>query len=446
MSSVVCHYPAQSVGLKCGAGMAALKDTAARNIEPGETLKDGTVAGLTLIGGSKKGEGKWNLRYQLNGRRRDMGLGNYPAVGVAAARLAGMAARAEIAKGIDPIDARNAEKKTARPVPTFAEIAKGVIEEAQARTSNARVAAQWARHLGPAYSGPLLNRPVNEITTLDVAAVLRPVWRTKPEVARKLYPAIRRVFEAARIQVRDGHGIVMDNPARWDDLKALGFEAPKALSRGSHPSLPYPRMAEFMAALRSYDTLAAKALEFDILTNVRTGTVLEAEWREIDMDAALWIIPPAKLKDKKTRKEPLRVPLSPRAVAILLEMQAAQTSGYVFPNANGGVLSHNVMLRLIQRMNAAGGDWIDPVQDKPVVPHGFRATFRTWAEETAHFPHSVVEEAMGHVVGTAVERAYRRTDVLAQRRQLMTAWAAHCEPTSGDNVIAFKKSDAKGAV
>jgi integrase len=420
--------------------MAALSDRAARNIEPGATLKEGTVTGLTLIGGSRKGEGKWNLRFQLNGRRRDMGLGNFPAVGVAAARLAGMSARAEIAQGIDPIDARDARRKTGRPVQTFGEIAKGVIAEAQARTANEKVAYQIARHLGPVYSGSLLDRPVNEITTTDVAAVLRPVWRTKPEVARKLYPAIRRVFEAARIMLKAEHGIVMDNPARWDDLKALGFEAPKALTRGSHPSLPYPRMPDFVAALRGRDATAARLLEFLILTNVRTGTALAAEWREIDLDAAVWIVPVDKLKDAKHRKEPFRIPLSPRAVAILREMEAGKTSRYVFPGATGKPLSNMAMLILLKRMNSGETKWLDPVQEKPIVPHGFRSSFRTWAEETAHFPHHAVETAMGHVVGTAVERIYNRTDALEQRRRLMDSWAAHCEPKSGENVVAFKRS------
>ena len=111
----------------------------------------------------------------------------------------------------------------------------------------------------------------HEITTVDVAAVLRPVWRAKPEVARKLYPAIRRVFERARVLLRDEHGIAMpDNPALWADLKAMGFDTPAQLSKGRHPSLPYTQMPEFMADLRAREAIAARALEFLILTNVPT--------------------------------------------------------------------------------------------------------------------------------------------------------------------------------
>lgn len=419
--------------------MAELKDREARNIKPGESLSDGSVRGLTLTGGSRKGEGKWNLRFQLNGRRRDMGLGSFPEVGVAAARAEAAASRALIAQGIDPIAARDAAKKAARPIPTFAAIAKDVVTEAKDRTTNERVAYQWERHLGPAYCGPLLDRPVNEITTVDIAALLRPIWRKKPEVARKLYPAIRRVFEAARIRLRDEHGITFANPALWADLKAMGFEAPRQLSRGHHPSLPYEQMPAFISALRERQSMSAAALEFAILTNVRTDAVLSARWSEIDLKAGVWTIPLANLKDKKTRKEPFRVPLSSRCMDLLRELMEARVSGYVFPNTDGGQLSHNAMLRVIQRMNASESKWVDTVQNKPIVPHGFRATFRTWAEETARVMNSVVEEAMGHVVGTAVERAYRRTDVLEQRRALMEAWAQYCEPSADSNVLRFSK-------
>lgn len=420
--------------------MAALKDRAARNIEPGETLKDGEVKGLTLIGGSRKGEGKWNLRFQLNGKRRDMGLGSFPDVGVAAARLAGMAARAEIAQGIDPIGSREAARKAARPVPTFAEVAREVIAEAQARTANEKVKYQIERHLGPAYCKPLIDRPVNEITTVDVAAVLRPVWRTKPEVARKLYPAIRRVFEAARIRLRDEHGITFANPALWADLKAMGFEAPQQLTRGRHPSLPYQQMPEFMAALREREAVAARMLEILILTNVRSGAARAATFDQFDLEAGVWSIPVANLKDKKTRKEPFRVPLSPRALEILKEMQAARVSQFVFPSPTGKAFSDMATVILLKRMNSGEVKWTDPTDGRAIVAHGFRATFRTWAEEAVAFPHHTIEEAMGHVVGGAVERAYRRTDVLEQRRKLMAAWANHCEPSAGGNVLKFTKS------
>jgi integrase len=407
--------------------MARLTDRAVKTVSPG---RYGDGDGLQLIV-SDSGRRKWVLRYQMNGARHDMGLGSYPIVTLAEARIAAADARKLIAQNVDPLGARAASRKAGKPIPTFEEIADVVIGEAQRRSTNAKVRYQWERHLGSAYCGPLLTRQVNEITTLDVAAVLKPVWNTKPEVARKVYPAIRRVFEYARIRLRDDHGVSMpDNPARWDDLKAMGFEAPATLSRGSHPSLPHERIRLFMAHLRTRDAVAARALEFLILTNVRTDAVLKARWDDLDLNQSLWTVPVANLKDRKYRREGFRVPLAPRAVEIVREMQSVRTSAYIFPSrAPMKPLSNMALLTLLTRMNSGASEkWLDASDGRRITAHGFRATFRTWAEEVTGFPHAVIEEAMGHQVGNPVERAYRRTDVLEKRRELMAAWASSCEP------------------
>jgi integrase len=413
--------------------MGRLTDRTVKTVGAG---RHGDGDGLYLVV-PETGRRKWVFRYQLNGVRRDMGLGPYPSVGLSDARSAAADARKLIARGIDPLDDRTAARKSRRPVPTFGDIAQTVIADAQSKSGNAKVRYQWERHLGPAYSGPLLARPVREVTTVEVAALLRPIWRTKPEVARKLYPAIRRVFEHARILLRDDHGIaVLDNPARWADLKATGFETPAKLTRGSHPSLPYTHMPAFMADLRARHAIAACALEFLILTNVRTDAVLKAAWEEFDLDQALWTVPLANLKDRKHRKEGFRVPLVERVGEILHDMQEGRVSRFVFPGqVRGKPLSNMALLTLLRRMNSgADRNWIDPASGRRITAHGFRATFRTWAEEVATFPHAVIEQAMGHQVGTQVERAYRRTDVLEKRRQLMNAWLQWCEPR-GANVL-----------
>jgi len=417
-----------------------------RGVQIAKTGRHGDGDGLHLVV-SETGRKKWVLRYQVSGVRKDKGLGSYPDVGLKEARTKAAEHRTLISKGIDPIEAGRAAKKAARPVPTFEAVAKLVIADAQNKSANAKVRYQWERHLGAAYCGPLLSRPVHEITTLDVAAVLRPIWRTKPEVARKLYPAIRRVFERARIILRDQHAVAMpDNPARWDDLKAMGFEAPAQLSRGRHPSLPHTQMPKFIAALRARDAVAASALEFLILTNARTDAVLKAQWKEFDLDGAVWTVPLTSLKDRKHRNEPFRVPLSTRAVEIAKSMETGRVSSFVFPgHVRNKPLSNMALLTLLKRMNA--GDpkaWTDSSSGKPITAHGFRATFRTWAEEVPTFPHAVIEQAMGHQVGGQVERAYRRTDVLEQRRKLMDAWAAYCEPKVGSNVVRFAKAGSDG--
>jgi integrase len=402
-----------------------------RGVQTAKSGRHSDGDGLHLVV-SETGRKKWVLRYQVGGVRRDKGLGPYPDVGLKEARSKAAADRALIIKGVDPIEERRSARKAAKPLPTFGDIARFVIADAQSKSTNAKVRYQWERHLGEAYSGPLLARPVHEITTVEVAAVLQPVWRAKPEVARKLYPAIRRVFERARILLRDEHGIsVADNPARWTDLKAMGFETPAQLSRGRHPSLPFNQMPEFMADLRARDAVAARALEFLILTNVRTDAVLKAMWDQFDLDQGVWMVPLVNLKDRKHRTEGFRVPLVDRAVEIVQQMRRGQVSGCVFPGqAHGKPLSNMALLVLLKRMNSGEKKWLDPVRGRPITAHGFRATFRTWAEEVATVPHAVVEQAMGHQVGTQVERAYRRTDVLDKRRQLMEAWAQWCEPNA----------------
>jgi integrase len=416
-------------------------------------LDDKTARDLTELGRHRADDGlyleirrtkagtlskSWTLRYQLNGKRRDMGLGSYPTVSFTEARKKANEAWVLIARGTDPLAVRDAARANAarKPIPTFGAIAQLVIADAQAKSTNAKVRYQWARHLGPEYSGPLLPRPVYEITTLDVAKVLTPVWRSKPEVARKLYPAIRRVFDRARVILRDEHGIEMSrNPADWRDLKAMGFETPRQLSRGRQPSLVYAQMPDFTANLRSREAVAARAIEFLILTGVRTDAVLKATWRQFDLEQAVWTVPLSSLKDRAHRSEGFRVPLSARAVEIARALMANRVSEFVFHGQREGKpLSNTAMRVLLRRMNRERR-WLDPATSKPITAHGFRATLKTWAEEAATFPHAVVEMALGHTVGNAVERAYRRTDLLDQRRGLLDAWARHCEPRAAESTV-----------
>jgi len=423
--------------------MARLTERGVQTAKPGRH-SDGD--GLHLVVG-ETGRKKWVLRYQVAGVRKDKGLGAYPTVGLKDARERASEARKLLARGFDPIEADRAARKAAKPVPTFREIAKLVIEDAQSKSVNAKVRYQWERHLGPAYSGPLLDRPVHEITALEVAAVLRPVWRSKPEVARKLYPAIRRVFDRARVILRDEHGIRMpENPARWDDLKAMGFETPKELTKGNYPSLPHGKMPQFIAALRAREATTAHALELLILTNVRTNAILQAKWSEFDLEKAIWTIPLVNLKDREHRKDSFEIPLSLRAVEIVREMEKARVSSHVFPGQRKGQpLSNMAFLTLLKRMNAtprgekpapdAKPRWHDPASGRAITAHGFRATFKTWAEEVATFPHTVIEHAMGHKVGGKVERAYTRTTLLDMRRKLMDAWASYCEPKATDEKV-----------
>jgi integrase len=205
-------------------------------------------------------------------------------------------------------------------------------------------------------------------------------------------------------------------------------------------------MPEFFTALRARRATTALALELLILTNVRTNAVLQAKWSEFDLDKALWNVPLVNLKDREHRKDAFEVPLVPKAIDILKEMENARVSVYVFPGQRKDhPLSNVAMLTLLKRMNAtpkgekpdpdAKPRWRDPTSGRAITAHGFRATFKTWAEEVATFPHAAIEHAMGHKVGGKVERAYTRTTLLDMRRKLMDAWAAYCEPSSVDGKV-----------
>jgi integrase len=209
-------------------------------------------------------------------------------------------------------------------------------------------------------------------------------------------------------------------------------------------------MPDFIAALRARKATAALAVELLILTNVRTNAVLQAKWSEFDLEKALWNVALVNLKDREQRKVPFEVPLSPRALEIVKEMEKARISDHVFPGQRKGQpLSNMAFLTLLKRMNATPKDerpkphaklaWHDSASGRAITPHGFRATFKTWAEEVATFPHAAVEHAMGHKVGGKVERAYTRTTLLEMRRKLMDLWARHCEPMKGGNVISMAR-------
>ena len=198
------------------------------------------------------------------------------------------------------------------------------------------------------------------------------------------------------------------------------------LVAGKLPLITRRRLSSF-AAISRRQGIAARALEVTLLTGLRTGEVIGARWPEIDLQRKTWVIPPERLKDRKTRTEPHRVPLSPQVVAILKTLP--KLGEFVFPGVKPGKpLSNMAMLGVLKDMNCdeyGEPRWTDPKSGRPITPHGLRATFRTWGEDTG-FPRDLLEESLGHQIGTAVERAYRRTDSFDRRRAIMQAWADFC--------------------
>lgn len=371
-----------------------------------EPKRHGDGAGLYLSI-SKDGRKRWVYLYTRGGRLREMGLGGAPEVSLAEARQARDRAAAVLRSGGDPIGLRRAEKAASRAIPTFGDLAEEVIAAKETEWRNEKHRDQWKMTLRE-YAAPLRNRPVNEIETDDVLAVLRPLWTTRPETAARLRGRIEHVLDAARAKgFRQG-----PNPALWRGHLDKLLPKQSRVERGHHAAMPYARVPAFLSEVRKRDAVAALAIEFTVLTAARTSEVLGAVWEEIDLNENVWTIPAARMKAGRQH----RVPLSLAAVAILKKVKKITTGDYVFPGRKARrPLSNMSMEMILRRMN---------VEDATM--HGFRSSFRDWVGNETDFQRELAEAALAHVVGDAVEQAYRRSDALDKRRTMMNAWARYC--------------------
>jgi integrase len=373
------------------------------------------------------GEGKayFVYRYWVDGREREASLGPYPELSLKNARETHAALRARVVKDkADPI----AEKRAAKTVQattallTFGVMADLYIETHQGTWRNAKHRYQWKQTLTD-YCRPIRDKPVDGIDTADVLAVLKPLWARAPETASRLRGRIQSVLDAAQAL---GH-IPEDkaNPARWKGHLAKLLPRPAKLSRGHQKALPYGDVPAFVKLLRSSNGMAALALEFLILTATRTGETLGAQWREIDLDAATWTVPASRMKTG----DAFSVPLSERAVAIIADARRVArkeptADGFVFPGViPKRPLSNMALAMLMRRM------------DVDATAHGFRTSFRTWCSDVAHVTFEVGEACLSHRVGSAVSRAYSRSDMLERRWPVMAQWAAFLD---GEAEIAAK--------
>ena len=342
------------------------------------------------------GARSWILRYQVNKRRREMGLGAFPLFGLAQARERALEARRLLADGIDPIEARKG--RTAALGATWGSVVDAAIDALRPGWKDERQADQWEASLRD--HGPDREMAVRAVTTPVAVECLRAIWTTKTETATRVRGRCERVWDYARVS-----GLVEgDNPFRWrGHLDKLLPKPSKVAKRAHHAAMPYADVPAFMARLRQGESLSRKALEFTILTAARTGEVTGAAWDEIDGD--VWTIPKERMKGGREHV----IPLSARAVELL-----AGFDRKAWPFA----LSENTMLYLLQR---------DPPKGfgLPFTVHGFRSAFSDWAHETTAHPNHVIEMALAHTIPNKAEAAYRRGSLLAKRRELMNAWATH---------------------
>jgi len=346
------------------------------------------------------GARSWVLRYQLKGRRRDMGLGPYPEVTLAVARRKALEARRLLVDGVDPLTARP------RRVTTFRETAADLISSKRPGWRSPKHAAQWSATLG-AYAYPALGSlDVKAIETTDVLAVLRPIWTDKPETASRVRQRIEAVLDFASAQgLRNGL-----NPARWRGHLQNLLPKPSQVRRVEHhAALDWRDLPEFMAELAAREGVSARALTFLILTAARSGEVRGMRWAEIDLTAGVWAVPAERMKAGKEH----RVPLTAAAIELLGDEGSPDTLVFPSPFDPRKAMSDMSLTAVLKKMGR--GD---------ITAHGFRSTFRDWAGETTAFPREVIEAALAHRLKDKAEAAYARGDLFNKRRELMQAWAA----------------------
>jgi integrase len=373
---------------------------------------DGAGLYLQVTGDGAPFLGKsWIFRFKLSGKAREMGLGSLSLVGLAEARVKAVDCRRQVHEGIDPIEARRSERvKVARetaPSLIFKECAQQYIAAHRASWRNAKHAGQWTATL-TTYAEPVIGAlPVRDIDTALVMKIIKPIWSTKVETASRVRGRIEAILDWAKVLgYREG-----ENPARWHGHldKLLPAQA-KVHTVKHHAALPYNEMPAFMTALRAQQGVAARALEFLILTVARTGEVIGG--RPVEITGKIWTVPAGRMKAGKEH----RIPLSAPAVAVVDRTRKDYGGKFLFPGGRRDMpLSNVAMLALLKRMGRTD-----------LTTHGFRSTFKDWATEQTEFANEVSEMALAHTIEDKTEAAYRRGDLFEKRQRLMDAWSKFC--------------------
>jgi integrase len=398
-------------------------------------LADGGNLLLQVSRGKEGGIRKsWVLRYQLDGKRHEMGLGSANDFSLAEARERARAQRQLLADGVDPlnvkrdrIEQRKRETKEQEAAlakrKTFREVAELFLAKHSDSWGNAKHRAQWRSTLAQ-YANPVIGHLyVGDVDTPHVIDVLAPLWSTRRVTARRLLGRIERVIDFAKSSgYRDG-----ENPARWrEHLRNLLPAERRQVEH--HKALPYGDVPAFMLDLRDREGLSARALEFLALTCVRSGSARGAVWDEISLKEKVWVIPATRMKGKVEHK----VPLVGRALEILNKLPHRE--GLVFPGSQNRPMKDFTLLKELRELRP------------DATVHGFRSAARTWMSEQTNFPHEVCEATLAHKVPDAVVRAYRRTDFFDRRRKLMEAWDAYCSrpAPAGATVVPMRMGAGHG--
>ena len=396
--------PPQNVGTDVGTvyhmgKLTALQVKAAK--EPGR-YQDGD--GLMLLV-KNSGARSWLLRIQYNGDRRDFGLGSANSISLAEARMKAEDYRHMVREGVDPVATWNKEDSEAQQIPTFAEAAIETHGEQSPAWRNAKHAAQWMTTL-ERYAFPSIgSRSIETIEASDIRDLLIPIWLTKPETARRVRQRIGTILDWAHAKGYRPH----EAP-----LRAINKGLPRQPRRDNHmAAMPYEDVPAFMDKLRKSDTIGRLALRFTILTAALSGEVRGAIWKELDLKANVWKIPANRMKAGREHQ----CPLNAEAQAILnIAGQISQNpDDPVFPGARNRPLSDMTLTKVLRDANI-----------ETFTVHGFRSSFRDWAAEQTDIAGDIVEAALAHTISNKTEAAYRRTNYLEKRRDLMDQWASFC--------------------
>ena len=350
----------------------------------------------------------WIVRYQLFGTIREMGLGKYPFVTLKDARRKLFEVKKMIYDGIDPLEIKELQLEKKKKIITFQKISDEFIKDFQVEWSNKKHIQQWTNTLNT-YASPIIGKlTIDKVNNTHVCKILKPIWITKHETASRVRQRLERIFSYC-IASKHMKG---PNPAAYkDNLQHLLPNVSKIISVEHHRSLNYQDVPNLISQLNNLKTTSSYALTFLIATAARTNEVIGATWKEIDLKNKVWTVPPSRMKMRQEHS----VPLNDIACNVLNIIQKHNSSDFIFLNhSKKSHISNNNMRLLIKNKF--------PEVFKKTVPHGFRSSFRDWAEENHNFSSRAVELCLAHSNKNKVEKAYLRSDLFLKRKQIMDEW------------------------
>ncbi|OOY12231.1 hypothetical protein BMG00_11160 [Thioclava marina] len=409
-------------------------------------LAVGGISGLQLQITPANGK-TWILRAMVGTKRREIGLGGYPDVTLAQARERARSVREEIANGNDPVEqkraARAALAQAQAKAMTFWQAAGQFLPIKQEELSNPKHAAQWRSTL-ETYVKPFIGDiPVSEVTTSDVLNCLRPIWLTKTDTATKVRGRVEAVLSWAKAAGYRGG----ENPAAWkDNLDKLLSNPSKITKKQKFPAIQLDDATEWFRDVREGKGISYRALELLALSALRSGSLRNAQWSHINFEKRLWVVPAEFMKDTTgTGGEEHRVPLTEDMLELLSRIPRQSGSDFIFTGSRGPISDgtirkvmvtlHEKRIKRTQEQSEHAFGYIDSRSKKIAVPHGLRSTFRDWVAERTGFPREMAEIALAHTVGSEVERAYRRSDMVEKRRNMMKAWGDFLNGRQAENLI-----------